>query len=75
VFFRAACASEARAHGLGGWVRNLPDGRLEAVFEGSDADVATMVDWCRRGPPAARVDRVDVNEETPAGDTVFRIAG
>jgi acylphosphatase len=75
VFFRASCASQARARGLGGWVRNLPGGRLEAVFEGPEADVQTMVDWCRRGPPAARVDALDMTEEVPAGDTAFRVTG
>jgi acylphosphatase len=75
VFFRASCASEARARGLGGWVRNLPDGRLEAAFEGPDADVETMVDWCRRGPPGARVDDVEVTDETPVGDIWFRVVG
>jgi acylphosphatase len=75
VFFRASCASEARARGLGGWVRNLPDGRLEAAFVGPDADVETLVDWCRRGPPGARVDDVEVTDETPVGDIWFRVVG
>jgi acylphosphatase len=75
VFFRTSCASEARARGLGGWVRNLPDGRLEAAFEGIDADVDAMIRWCRRGPPAARVDDVEVTSEEPVGDSTFRITG
>jgi acylphosphatase len=75
VFFRAACATEARARGVGGWVRNLPDGSLEAAFEGPDADVETMIEWCRSGPPSARVDGLDVTDQAPVGDTAFRIAG
>jgi acylphosphatase len=75
VFFRASCASEARARGLAGWVRNLPDGRLEAAFEGADADVEAMIRWCRRGPPAARVDDLEVTWEEPSGDRAFRVTG
>jgi acylphosphatase len=75
VFFRASCAREARARGLAGWVRNLPGGGLEAAFEGPESDVAAMIRWCRRGPPAARVDGVEVTDETPVGDRSFRVAG
>ncbi len=75
VFFRASCVSEARARGLGGWVRNLPDGRLEAAFEGPDAGVDALVEWCRRGPAAARVDAVEVRSEEPVGETAFRVTG
>jgi acylphosphatase len=75
VFFRASCATEARARGLGGWVRNLPGGGLEATFEGPEDDVESMIEWCRRGPPAARVDDLGVTDETPEGDRSFRVAG
>ncbi len=75
VFFRASCAEEARALGVAGWVRNAGDGSVEAVFEGPAAAVEAMVGWCRRGPRHARVDAVDVREESPAGDTGFRISG
>jgi acylphosphatase len=75
VFFRASCAEEARALGVAGWVRNAPDGRVEAVFEGPDATVKAMVDWCRRGPAHARVDGVEVEREAPAGDAGFHISG
>ena len=75
VFFRASCADEARACGVAGWVRNAPDGRVEAVFEGPEASVDAMVDWCRRGPAHARVDTVEVERETVANETGFRISG
>jgi acylphosphatase len=75
VFFRASCAREARAHGVGGWVRNAPDGTVEAVFEGEDAAVEAMTAWCRHGPPHARVDVVDVVIEAPEGLSGFVISG
>ena len=73
VFYRAECAQRARALGLGGCVRNLPDGRVEAAFEGPPPAVERMIAWCREGPPLARVEAVDVREEPPAGDRDFRI--
>jgi acylphosphatase len=73
VFFRAECAQRARRAGLGGFVRNTPDGRVEAAFEGDPDEVAAMIDWCRRGPPMAAVETVEVREEEPAGDTEFRV--
>jgi acylphosphatase len=75
VFFRVRCADEARRRGVGGWVRNLPDGRVEAVFEGEQQQVDAMVEWCRRGPPGARVERVDSESEPPTGTTSFAVAG
>jgi len=73
VFFRAQCASRARDLGLGGFVRNLPDGRVEAVFEGDQADVDALVDWCHTGPRWAQVEDVAVVEEEPKGETQFRV--
>jgi acylphosphatase len=67
VNFRAYAREQARAAGVDGWVRNLPDGRVEAVFEGSEAAVRRMVTWCYRGPSHARVDKVDVQWEHPTG--------
>jgi acylphosphatase len=64
VYFRQNTQITAREHGVTGWVRNLPDGRVEAVIEGDDATVIKVVDWCRHGPPAARVDSIDVKHET-----------
>jgi acylphosphatase len=74
VFFRATCARLARDAGLGGYVRNLPDGRLEAVFEGDDPTVDAMVDWCGRGPELALVETVEAAVEDPVGDTTFRVS-
>ncbi len=68
VFFRAYTRDEARRLGLTGWVRNLADGRVEAVFEGDDAAVARMLDWCRTGSPMSRVDDVTVREEPFLGE-------
>ena len=75
VFYRSSCADEARRLGLGGWVKNLPDGRVEAVFEGAQRHVEGMVGWCRHGPPAARVDAVETAVEPPAGASSFAIEG
>jgi acylphosphatase len=65
VGFRASCQHRAQSAGLGGYVRNLADGRVEAAFEGPGADVEELVSWCRTGPPLARVVRVEVNDEVP----------
>ena len=74
VFFRAECADRARALGLSGWVRNAPDGRVEAAFEGSDEAVDEAIAWCRTGTPSAIVQDVEVLEETPTGEVGFRVA-
>jgi acylphosphatase len=74
VFFRAGCVEQARALGVAGWVRNAPDGRVEAVFEGRELGVEAMVRWCREGPPHAQVDSVDVLEEPPEGEEGFRVS-
>ena len=73
VFFRQMTARTARGEGVGGWVRNLPDGRVEAVFEGPAEAVERCLAWCRRGPELAEVDEVEIGEEHPEGDTSFRI--
>jgi acylphosphatase len=73
VFFRASCAERADGLGLAGWIRNVPGGDVEAVFEGSESVVEQMVRWCREGPPLARVDRIDVVDEVPTGGSGFRI--
>ena len=59
VGYRDALCREALARGVAGWVRNRRDGTVEAVLQGEDAAVQAVLDWARRGPPAARVDRVD----------------
>lgn len=67
VAFRQSTADEARRLGVEGWVRNLPDGRVEAEVEGDRAAVGALVRWCHAGPPAARVDGVEVEWVEPAG--------
>jgi acylphosphatase len=62
VFFRSATRERARAHGLTGWVRNAPDGRVEAEVQGPPDAIAKLVDECRNGPPAARVTDVEVQQ-------------
>ncbi|HEY6584980.1 MAG TPA: acylphosphatase [Gaiellaceae bacterium] len=75
VFFRAETRNRARSLGLGGWVRNNGDGSVEAVFEGPDERVESMLDWCRRGPAHADVENVQVDWEDPRGDTEFAVQG
>jgi acylphosphatase len=58
---------------MAGWVRNRPDGTVEAVFEGPRDAVDSMLRWCERGPAGARVDAVDVNWQRPAGATCFEV--
>lgn len=60
VFFRGAAAQEARALGLSGWVRNLPDGRVTIVAEGGRRNLEMLFAWAHQGPPAARVEEVEV---------------
>lgn len=74
VGFRQACAEAARRQRVAGWVRNRRDGRVEAVFEGSADRVATMVDWCRRGPLTAMVTAVQVVDEDPEMLGGFRVS-
>jgi len=62
VGYRAFVEHEALRLGLDGWVRNRRDGTVEAMFSGADDVVAAMIDACRRGPPAARVEAVDAEE-------------
>jgi acylphosphatase len=73
VFFRAEARTRAESLGVAGWIRNLPDGCVEAVFEGEDERVESMVDWCGRGPAGAEVEAVDVEREEPVGETGFRV--
>jgi len=67
VFFRSETQDEALSQGLTGWVRNLPDGRVEAVFEGDRDKVEGLIEFCKRGPPGARVAKVDVTWEDYRG--------
>jgi len=73
VFFRDACRRLALEHGVVGWVRNLPDGRVEAVFEGRAKDVERLVEWARHGPRLAVVEDIAVQPEQPEGLIAFQI--
>ena len=73
VFYRDSARREATARRVAGWVRNRPDGSVEAVFEGSPAAVEAMVAWARQGPPHAQVDDVAVVPEEPEGLSGFSI--
>jgi acylphosphatase len=67
VAFRAKTRSEAIRNNVSGWVRNLPDGRVEAVFEGKPEDVDHVVGWCRVGPSLATVEQMESREEPYSG--------
>jgi acylphosphatase len=73
VFFRATCRRMAEQHGVSGWVRNRPDGSVEAVFEGSAGEVSRLVEWSRHGPRSAVVEDVRVQSEPPEGISGFQI--
>ncbi|HEX2052785.1 MAG TPA: acylphosphatase [Actinomycetota bacterium] len=73
VFFRQETARAARRAGVAGWVRNLPDGRVEAAFEGGRSEVDAMVRWVHNGPPLAAVEEVHVDWEEPVGESGFAI--
>ncbi len=68
VFFRDATREKAEQLGLAGWVRNLPDGRVEALFDGPSETVREMVRWCEEGPSHAEVEDVDAEFEASGGD-------
>jgi len=68
VFFRYETRTKATQHKVTGWVKNLRDGRVEAVFEGEKEAVEAMIDFCRHGPPGATVTGVDVLWEQPTGE-------
>ncbi len=67
VNFRASTQSEARQSGVAGWVRNLSDGRVEAIFEGPESAVQQLIRWCHQGPSLAHVENIDVTWEEPEG--------
>ena len=68
VCFRAVAVETAEQAGLTGFVRNLRDGRVEAVFEGDKDTVQRLIDWCHEGPPSARVDSVKIFWEAATGE-------
>jgi acylphosphatase len=71
VSFRAYAEDEAAFRGVVGWIRNVPDGRVEAVFEGPRPSVEAMIRWCHRGSPASRVTGVEVTWEAPRAERGF----
>jgi acylphosphatase len=74
VFFRSEIKREARKHRVKGWVRNTPNNRVEAVFEGEEKNVMRLVEFCKRGPTAAQVMQLDVKWEPHSGNfTSFEI--
>ena len=73
VYYRATTRDRAREHGVDGWVKNLDDGRVEAVFEGDPDDVEAMIDFCHEGSSRATVEDVDVTEEEPDGLDGFEV--
>lgn len=73
VFFRATTRDTAREHGVDGWVRNLEDGRVEAVFEGDPDAVEAMVEFCHEGSDRARVTDVEVEYGEPEGVDGFQV--
>jgi acylphosphatase len=75
VAYRQSAADEAHRRGVNGWVRNLPDGRVEVVAEGDEAAIDSLVAWCRRGPRLARVEDIRITREPFRGEfDAFRIA-
>jgi acylphosphatase len=75
VGFRFGVDRVAQSRGVAGWVRNRADGAVEAVFEGEPEDVEALVDFCRRGPRGAAVERVEVETESAEGLRGFRVVG
>lgn len=73
VYYRANTRDTARKRDIDGWVRNLDDGRVEAVFEGRREAVESMVGWCHAGSPKARVESVDAAYDDPEGVDGFEI--
>lgn len=73
VFFRDATHRQAHRLGLRGWVRNLPDGRVEAVFEGPRDQLELIREWLHHGPPLAEVTGVEAREEPEEGLVSFEV--
>jgi acylphosphatase len=72
VFFRDTARREAAAHGVSGWIRNTPEGTVEAVFEGEREAVERLLGFAEEGPDGAQVERVETFEEEPEGLTGFQ---
>lgn len=74
VWYRESCRREAERLGVGGWVRNRPDGRVEIEAEGPRPAVDALLTWAGHGPPRAVVDRMAVDDRPPLGESRFRVA-
>ena len=68
VFFRMETLRTAERYGVYGWVRNKRDGTVEAMFEGDESRVISILEWCKEGPPSASVNHVDVQWKVPTGE-------
>lgn len=68
VFYRYETKKHAELHGVNGWARNLPDGRVECLFEGEREDIEKTIEFCRQGPPGAHVDDIDIQWEEWKGE-------
>ena len=73
VFFRDSVRRISTSRGVAGWVRNNPDGTVEAALEGEDAAVRSVVDFCREGPRGAYVEHLEERREEPQGESGFRV--
>ena len=73
VWFRAHTKKEANRIDICGWVRNIKDGSVEAIFEGNDDQIGEIINWCHKGPDMSRVDKVKVSYEKPEGEIGFEI--
>ncbi len=73
VYYRASTRERATEVGVDGWVKNLEDGRVEAVFEGAESDVETVIEWCHTGSQRARVEDVEFEYGDPEGLEGFEI--
>ena len=71
VWFRASTKQKAEQLGINGWVRNTPEGDVEAIFEGEESDIKEMLEWCHHGPPLAEVEKVKVKNQVPT--TIFDV--
>lgn len=68
VYFRSSAQDEAFALGLSGWAKNMPDGTVETVVEGGEEQLREYLEWCKIGPSAARVDKVEESWQEPSGE-------
>lgn len=73
VGFRASARRRAKNNNVTGWVKNLDDGRVEAVFEGEEENVAEVLDWAREGPTIASVENIELEEEEPEYLEIFEV--